>query len=176
MLTVNPFRRALTTDSTSTAFTAKIPKTTEPVTSLASGVYDLLDGTLGLHLGQAASRFLELVPFGTNANNNTFNMRVWGWSKFVAATPLYIPTLLLELNIVLGSIDASAIAASTFLADTITISKGDTNAPVISPGNDTPASIAVHTRGCRYLEFDWDLAGASEATSMNAFWRLFDQS
>ncbi len=176
MLTINPLRRARTTNSTSTGFTAKIPTTTEPITSLTGGVNDLLDPTLSLHLGQAASRFLEILPFGTAANNNTFDMRVWGWSKTIDATPLYIPKLLLQLNIVLGNVDGSAIASNTFFADQITIAYGDTNAPVISTANDTPASIIVHTRGSRYIEFDWDLAGISEGTNMNAYWHVFDQS
>lgn len=177
MLTLNRLRKAITTNSAATSFTAKIPTTTAKTTNAATGVYDLLDTTLGFtHLAEKTSRFLQIIPYGTNGDNDTFNMRVWGWDKTDDATAVYIPQLLAQLAVVLGSIDGAAIAANTYMADTITLTYGDSTSPIISPANDLSASIILHVRGCRFIEFDWDLAGAQEGTGMNAFWRPFDQS
>ncbi len=179
MLTINPLRKAITSNSTSTGFTAKTPTTTAKTTSAATGVYDLLDPTLGFtHLADHTSRFLQIIPFGTNGENDTFSMRIWGWDKTDDATAVYVPQLLAQFAVVLGSIDGStAIGVSnTFQADTITLTYGDSTTPIVSPANDLPAHAILHTRGCRYIEFDWDLAGAQEGVSMNAFWRPFDQS
>lgn len=176
MLTINPLRKAVSTNSTSTGFTAKIPTTTAKATSLSAGVYDLLDRSLGLHQGNLASRFLHLQPFGTDGADDTFNMRVWGWDVTTDAIPVYSPILIAQIAVVLGSISGTAIAANTVMADTLTLTYGDSSSPIISPASDVSASIILHTRGCRYIEFDWDLAGAQEGVSMNAFWRVFDQS
>lgn len=177
MLTLNRLLKAISTNSTSTSFTAKIPTITAKTTNLATGVYDLLDPTLGFtHLAEKTSRFLHIQPFGTNSDNDTFNMRVWGWDKTTDAAPVYSPILLAQFAVTLGNISGAAIAADTYMADTIALTYGDSTTPLVSPANDLSASAILHCRGCRYIEFDWDLAGAQEAVSMNAFWRPFDQS
>ncbi len=182
MLTINPLRKAITSNSTSTGFTAKIPTTTALVTTIASGSsatgkYDLLDTALGFtHLADHTSRFLQIIPFATDGENDTFSMRVWGWDKTNDTTPVYVPQLLAQFAVTLGSISGTAVAANTVMADTIVLTYGDSTTPLVSPANDLSASVILHTRGCRYIEFDWDLSGAQEAVSMNAFWRPFDQS
>jgi hypothetical protein len=182
MLDVNHLRRALTTNSTSTGFTAKTATATNPApissTSVAdglvSGKYNLLDPKLGLHQGNNTGRYVNIIPFGTNGNNDTFDMRLWGWRK-VSGVDLWIPTLLVQLDVILGDIVATAIAADNYLADTITIDAGDESSPLISPENDTPGMASIHLRGCELIEFDWDLAGAQEGVSMNCYWNVFDQ-
>lgn len=171
-LTVTKLRKALATNDTGTSFAAKIPTTTKPT---GDGVFDLLSESLGVSVGETIPHFIQIIPYGTNGDNDTFDMRLIGWSRSTDATPVWVPQLLVDLNVVLGNISGAAIAANTFMADAITIAKGDGDAPEISPANDTPASILVHLRGCELIEFDWDLAGAQEGASMNAFWRLTDQ-
>lgn len=166
------WRRARETNSTATSFTAKTPTATKPS---GAGVLDLFTMTPPFGLGSRGPKFCELQPFGTDAADETFDLRLWAWTPTsnIANTGLWIPRLLVELNVTLGDIAATAIAASHFLADTIAIAAGDANAPVISPANDTPASILVHLRGAELLEFDFDLTGAAAA---NCLLRVFDQN
>lgn len=173
-----PFRYALATNSTSTAFTAQNASTTAPS---GDGVIDLLSRELGVGLADhSVPTYLQLIPFGTDGDNDTFDMRVYGFSPTVPTdlvidNAIYIPQLLLDLSVVLSAITFSQHAASTFLADTLTVNDGAAdNGPwqsIISPAEDLVASIIIHTRGCRYIKFDWDLAGGQEAVSMNCMWR-----
>lgn len=181
-ITANRFRKAMSTDATTAlfgSFTAKIPTLTEPthntltLGSSANGKYNLFDTVLGIATVNSMPRYIQLMPYGVGANNNTFDMRLWGWSVTMDTVPVYIPQLLLELNVTLGNIDGTVIAANAFLADTIAIAKGDTTSPIISPANDTPASVLAHCRGCRYLEWDFDSTSSSPA--MNCWWRMMDQ-
>ena len=168
-VTAFPLRRALVTNATTTSFTAKIPVAVKPS---GVGVFDVFDMAIGQAIDTYMPWYLNLIPFGTDAADETFDMRLWGWSK-VADTALWIPQLLVELNVTLGSVDGTAIGASHLLADTIVIAKGDADAPEINPENDLPGSILVHLRGCDMFEFDFDLTGAAAA---NAYWRMMDQS
>jgi hypothetical protein len=132
---------------------------------------------LGFAVDTHMPEFVQLIPFGTNGDNDTFDMRMWGWSK-VHLTELWIPQLLLQVNVVLGSASGAAIAADTFLADTLTLVEGSsekTLADLISTADNTPASALVHTHGCQLIEFDFDLAGAQEGVSMNCYWRPVDE-
>jgi hypothetical protein len=138
-------------------------------------VLDLMN--LGVCVGLNVPSYIQFIPFGTNGQDDTFEMRVIGWRVTTDSTPLYIPELLVELAVTLGNISGTAIAANTVMADTIVVNEGPSDGPfmsVISTADDTSASIAVHTRGCSLLEFDWDLAGAQEAVSMNAYYTFLN--
>lgn len=174
---VTQFRYALATNSTSTAFTAQNATSTEPS---GTGIIDLGETSNGVGNPQFVPTYLQLIPFGTAADNKTFDMRVYGYSAtvptdLVTDTALYIPQLLLDVSVVLSAITFSDHAASTFLADTLTVNDGAADNGIwrslIDCQEDMVASVLIHTRGCRYIKFDWDLAGASEATSMNCLWR-----
>lgn len=172
-----PFRKALATNATSTAFTAQNASTTAPS---GVGVFDLCAPDLGIgtaaSVSQRLTSFLQLVPFGTAADNKTFDMRLWGFNPTTDSTPIYIPQLLLDISVTLCAITATPIAANTFLADTITVNKGPADnaewRSLISNANDTVASVLIHTRGCRYIKFDFDAdAGAAASTDCNCLWR-----
>ena len=165
-----PLRKAKSSNSAAVSFTAKEPTTTEPT---GDGVIDVFSRALGLAHETKMPKFLNVIPFGDGANDTTFDMRVWAWSKTVQLDDVvWIPQLLVQLNVTLGDIDAAVIAASNLLADTIAIAAGDADAALISPANDTTASILVHLRGAEKVEFDFDMTGA---TSGNALWRVMDQ-
>lgn len=167
-----PFKKALSTNSTSTGFTAQVATTTEPT---GSGVFNLLDTALGWGGGHKVPTHFQLVPFGTNGDNDTFDFRVWGYSKIEGTTAIYVPQLLLDVSVILCAATATPIAADTFLADTLTVNDGGAdNGPwqrIIDSQEDLPASIIFHSRGCQYLKFDWDLAGGQEGVSMNCLIR-----
>lgn len=168
-----PFQYALATNSTSTGFTAQNSTTIKPT---GAGVIDLADPKYGF--GGSVPDFLQIVPFGRAANNKTFDFRLYGYNPTDEATPIYVPQLLLDVSVVLSAITFSDHAASTFFADTLTVNKGAADngdfRSLINTANDTVASLIVATRGCRFLKFDWDLAGSDEATDMNALWRGLD--
>ena len=178
MITAHVFRYALGTNSTSTAFTQQNATTTEPS---GAGIFDLHSRGLGVGMNERSPTYLQLIPFGTAADNNTFDMRLYGYSATLPTTGLvseaaiYIPQLLIDISVVMSAVTFSDWAASTFLVDAITVNKGAADnadwRSVISPANNSVASLIVNTRGCRYIKFDWDLAGASEAASMNCLWR-----
>ncbi len=176
-VSAQPYRLALATNSTATGFTSKTSTTTKPS---GTGVFDLFGTTLSVGLGGNVPRFIELQPFGKDGNNDTFDMRLWGWSRVVDSTlavpaTVWIPKLLAELNVVLGNIALTGIGTGNFQSDTLTIVDGDSASPVISPASDTGASILIHMRGCELIEFDWDLAGAQEGVSMNSLFKFMDQ-
>lgn len=172
-VTVNQLQKSLSANSTATAFSGKAATTTKPS---GSGVFDLLDSALGLHIGEKISKFIQLIPYGAGADTTTFSMRLWGWSQTNDDTEVWIPQLLAELSCTLAAgtpgADFTALTASNYGCDTITLVAGDQDADIISPANDTPGSAAVHLRGSELIEFTYDMTGA---TSGNCLWRVFDQ-
>jgi hypothetical protein len=176
--TANPYRPAFSTNATATSFTAKSGTATKPVASFANGIHDLFTDQAQHY---SVPRFIDLQPFGTAANNNTFDMQLWGWSRTYdtptfSTSPIWIPRLLIELNVVLGNVTFTYLSATQQLADTLTIAKGDADSPIISPANDYAASILVHLRGSELIEFEFDAdAGASASTGANCLWKCMDQ-
>ena len=178
--TAFPFRRAFATSATSADFTAKIPLAATAKPS-GVGVFDILSTSLGYAKDTYVPQYLQIQPFGTDANDETFSMRLWGWSKIhnLGSTPgtpaadhgVWVPQLILQLDCVLGNIAATAIEAGAFLVDTITVVDGDADVAVISPANDTPGHILVHYRACELIEFDVDIGTGGAA---NALWRPVD--
>lgn len=172
MATAHKFRSALATSSTATAFTAQTPTATEPT---GDGVFDLLDSDLGWGGGVNVPSWLQLVPYGTNGDNDTFDFRVWGYSE--GPSGVYIPQILLDVSVVLGNIAATGLGANNFLADTLTVNDGAADngfVSLVSGAEDLASHVLVHTKGCRYIKFDWDLAGAQEGVSMNCLLRPVD--
>jgi hypothetical protein len=171
MSSINVLVPALATNSTNTTFAAKIPTTTVPS---GNGFFDLSDRPYGQT--SSSPSYIHLLPFGTAANNKTFDMRLWGYAKTGDATPLYVPFIIADLSITLGNIDASAIAASTFLADTIVLNKGipaGQFSGLLNTANDSPGSIVLHLLGAKYIFFDFDAdAGGAASTDANCYWRL----
>jgi hypothetical protein len=170
-VTAYPLRRALTANSAATSFTAKIPVAVEPS---GAGVFDLFDRDLGFAIDTYIPRGIQVIPFGTDANDETFDMRVWGWSK-VHAADLWIPQMLGDLTVTLGNIAATAIGADHFLSDTIVVNEGSaetTSTDLVSTADDTPASVILYLRGCQLIEFDFDLTGGAAA---NCYFRPVDE-
>ena len=152
------FQKALATNSTASAFTAKIPTAAAP-----SGV-----GVFKLE--NPVPTFLHLVPFGTDANDETFDFRLYGWTK-VTSESIWIPQLLADVSVTLGNIAATLFAANTFMGDTLTYNDGPPAGPfqsLIDCQEDMVGSVMVHTRGCQYIEFDFDMVLAA---SGNVLWR-----
>lgn len=169
--TAIPLRRAMTANSVANSFATLVPQANKPS---GPGVFDLFDGGLGLATQYVMPKYVQVVPFGTDLADETFDLRVWGWSKVHnpggADHGRWVPQLLLDLAVTLGT--AAQGEADHFLADTLSITQGDGDAPVISPQNNTPASAILHLRGCEVIQFDFARGTAAAA---NAYWRLMDE-
>jgi hypothetical protein len=161
---MHPWRRALTTSSAATSFASKIPTATEPT---GDGVHDLR----GL-----AERLVLLQPFGTDGDNDTFEMRMYGWAQDSTGA-LWFPYIIADVAVVLGNISGAAIATNTFIADTITLNEGIAAGPfhgLLSTAEDTPSSAIFHTLGAQKIEFDFDRAGGQEGATCNCYWKLLN--
>jgi hypothetical protein len=111
-----------------------------------------------------------LVPIGSDANNETFSMRVWGWSH--DSNDVWWPTLIVEVAVTLGNIDAGDHGTNYFMADTITRTYGDSGTRIISAANDLSAWICADHLGAELIEVDFDSTGAA---AMNVLMRRIQQ-
>ncbi len=170
-----PFRYAFSTNATSTSFTVQNGTSTEPS---GAGVVDLLSASPGVGAGIYVPSYLQLVPFIVGADNDTAGLKIYGYTPtiptdLVTDTALYVPQLLAHLTLTAGARTFSDHTASAFFTDTIAVTKGPADngqwLSVISPADDSVASIILNTRGCRYIKFDVDLLVTP--TSVNCLWR-----
>ena len=164
------WRKALTTASTATAFTAKIPTTTKPAND---GVVDLLDTDLGESSGTFVPSLMQVMPYCANGDGETFDMRVWGWSKYDSGgTRYWIPIMIAEFNVVVGDIGA-VFNAVAFIADTLTLADGDADTLVVSTANNVSAYAVIDLMGSELVEFDFDRdAGASASANDNCLYKF----
>jgi hypothetical protein len=174
---IAPYRKALAVATTSTSFTAKVPTTTKPLATSTRSVVDLFSDDYGLATETYVPSHVMLLPYLTAVDNVTGDMRLWGWNKVPdGATPIWVPTLLCQLALVAGNIDASAIEASALLADTITATYGYGTSwatGINSPAGTTnlTGGFIAHCLGSELLEFDFDVG---TATAANCLWRMVD--
>jgi hypothetical protein len=174
--TAIPLRRALSTNSTDTSFSAKNATETRPS---GAGVFDLLDSDLGLSSGSNVPSYIELIPYGADADTETFDMRLWGWKVLPAAEApdgrdVWVPIMLADVSCTLTSATATPLMADNFLCDTLVLNEGAADGAftsIITTADDTTASLLVHTRGCQLIEFAFDLTGAE---SVNCLWTAVD--
>ena len=155
----------LSTDSTDTAFSGKTPTATKPS---GGGVIDFLSADVGESIGDQIPDFIVVKPYGTDANNETFDMRVWGWS-LNRSQSIWEPILIIEANVTLGNISVARPAGGTtyYDADTIVEAKGDTDTVrTVSPANDLSAYMVIDPIGSQMLEFTFDLTGAAAANAL----------
>lgn len=170
-MTAYPFRQARSVNATATSLTSKTPTATKPS---GEGVIDLFNAAYGIATNTYMPDFMQLVPYGTDADNEQFDMRVVGWNRTAISgvSELWIPQLLLQSVVTMGNIAATAIGANHFMADTMTIAEGDSSEKVISSADDTPASVLLNLRGCELIEILFSLTAAlTEGTGANCLWR-----
>jgi hypothetical protein len=172
----NPARFALSTNSTNASFTGKVPlslasgQTAGPAL-IASAGNASTTGFFQVGTSNIVASILEIMPIATAANDVTGSFRVWGWRDvLIAGVPYLWPKLLAEYDFIAGNI-AAGYAASTFLADTITLADGDSTGLISSPGDDLPAWLNIDLRGHKYWQFD-PAINSGTATAINALWSL----
>ena len=136
MINMFQLRRALAANSTDdTVFSAKVATTTKPVSDDDNLVIEWANEPFSVP-GEIPNG-IELFPFGTDANNETFDLRVWAWDVLSeSGTKVYVPRLLADFRPALGNLDASALVTSGFHADTITETTDLIGATTASPTAD----------------------------------------
>jgi hypothetical protein len=114
-----------------------------------------------------APKWLKFVPFGTDANNETINYRIWAWSEIGG---MLIPSILLQFVGTFGNINGLAdesVTETDFFCDTLGDPVANFGAKGIdcqphSPQNDTPGFYLVDACGCSLFSLEIGLGtGAS---------------
>lgn len=135
-----------------------------------------------------ADSILVVRPYGTDTDNETFSLRVWGWNVYDTKASfgntlgtrtgglIYIPTLLVQVACTLCTATVDTLLETGGLwADTITRTYGDSGINIISPATDglanVPASFMLDVRGSQWVTLDFAINSGS-AVTMNALWKL----
>lgn len=171
-------RKALADNSTAADFTAKSPTVTEPT---GNGVFNLTK-----FVGGSVPMYAMIWPFGSDADAETFDMRLWGWWRITGDgqnSDLWIPSILAGLSVVLSTpvgVAGAEVLNTDFFADTITITSG--MEPVITADTTNQGTIVRQSNagnqiawakvplcGPEKIEFDFDRGTAASA---NCLWTL----
>jgi hypothetical protein len=173
--------KARSVNQTSTSFVAKIPTITEPNGDAATATGACVFNVGGDRASPSLSmqNFVKVKPYGVASNNQTFSVRVLGWSAVYptgssqAAPVLWVPELLAELlctaSSVYPGVAAAPVVATELFCDTLAITYGSTNVSVMVDSNGADAGIAVAVvdmKGNEKLELTFSTG--SSATSCNA--------
>ena len=174
--TNRPWRRWLTTSSTATSFTAPAPTLTKP-----SGDNTVETG----HKNQCIPRYCQVMGCGTDAANETFDCRIWGWARCpdLNSPPgdLWVPAPLVFATFTLGAMTGVAgsnvMAATDFVCDTIVITgeyvstadtTNDGHSQVFSPAADLAAVLCFGVKGYELLQADFDSTGSASSNLLYA--------
>jgi len=165
-----PLQRGLTNNAVNTAFPALATTVTKPAT------VDVAAGTANRLVIPCSGRYADLLFFGADGANDTYNARLTLWRSIVqvnnTASPLWLPLHVGTINIVLGALTGAAngvVVATEFFADTVAIASGGDSGrvAVYSHTADVLGTTRVEQDGWELLVVDFDRAGAQEGVSMN---------
>lgn len=176
------FRQARSVDQTSAAFVSKVP---------IAGLLPLGDANNGTGsaiieagslIGVTAQNKLNIVPFGTGADDSTFSVRVICWRKFGndALTWIWVPVNLVELLCTICTVPGVAgtlVDGTHNFCDTIVVTTGSAlggelaNESINSPGNNTIAHAVIDMKGAQFIELSFSTGNS--ATAANALLSMF---
>lgn len=121
------YLRGLVTSSTDTSFTAaeQNPTGTKPAASTTRAVFDRGPG-------RNERNSLVLLPFGGDADNDQFSLKVVGWNrvgpKAQNGLDLWVSVLLAEIAVTLSSaipgVAGRQVVATELFADTLSLTSG----------------------------------------------------
>jgi len=146
-MTRRSFLKALSTSATDTSFPSRIPTATRPSTAIEN-----------------QGDTLTFAPYGEAANDDTFDLRVIGWS---IRKDIWIPTVICQLACThctaVGLANRDIVAAERF-CDAITLTNGIAVLPSV-PAN-TIATATVDIEGFDFFEFTFDLGAGANANAL----------
>lgn len=150
------WRKAQTTNSTATSFSALLPTVTKPERSATRGVFDLGDQA------ERSQNTLLVMPYGGNDNNDIMNVKVVGWDflKDSGARGLWVPSVICEVQGTMSStlvgVASEDVVATELFCDTLTLTTG---VAVLRTGTADidPAWFEVDVYGYRMVELTYDL-------------------
>lgn len=190
MTASNDLTKVRRVNATDTSFPSRIPTKQAPQaamfpsgpgTPIAAGSATLKEviNTRGA-VGSQSANLLQLFPYGTGSDNNTFSLRVIAWH---AVNPpnndlnknIYIPTTLCELAVTLSAtipgVAGCQVVDTELFADTITITTGDTSlVKLYSGANNTVAWAVIDYLGAPFVEVTFNINSGS-TTDMNALFK-----
>jgi len=160
---VQKFTKVRAANSTDSSYPSRVPTLTQPS---GAGVIS------PPRTGEYSRGVMQIIPYGTDAADETFNIRIIGWRQ--TGGNLFIPVKLAELSCTLGSAVGVATAdvdQTQFFADTIGVTFGNDGVDVenLSPTDNTVASAIVDTKGCPYVEILFDMNAAASANALVAW-------
>jgi len=161
-----PWNRGLATNTTNASFDAWATETSIPVSSATEIVIPT-----EINNGKIAN-MVEIMPFGIGAAE-TFSIRVSAWNPSATADQYVgrpIVVLATQLGLITGSGTLSLLKAADLIADTLTLTSGDTQAKIISPVDDTAASCLFDPTGSPLIRVEFAMNAG--ATSGNILWRM----
>jgi hypothetical protein len=160
-----PFFRLFSANQTGAIPSALVPTTTEPT---GDGVFSLPT------LYNSVSSFGSLIFYGAGTAGNTGSAQVYLWQKI---NDLWIPTLLLDLVVTLGSavgIAGQSVVATDKFVNTIAAN----NPPTTTNAKDIQSPAT--TSGIAKVDFDITgamkiqvLVGNTSTTNLNALFKTF---
>jgi len=165
------FRRCLAANSTATGWTDPDNTTTQPVTTATRFV------------SEKRGTGIMLWPFGTDAANETFLMRVIGWSMIQspAVAVEWSATLLQQFLVTLSeNVGAAGVLAATdLIADTIVTDLTGLTGAVLSPNytifspanNFGQAGVYVGLEGFQYGEVQFHRNSSAASANASYAWR-----
>jgi hypothetical protein len=171
--------RAFNTNITDTTFPDMVPTTTKPESA------DGASGTWVVETGKANS--IVIYPFGTNADNEDFHMRLYTWTRAVdkvnRTTTLWVPTLICTCactqSAAMNGVAGAVLSDVEYLCDTITLVSPSPSVALHnwSPGTTTPdisaGCITLDFMGADMFEAIFDTnAGSSAAAGANLLFRF----
>lgn len=154
------------TNATDSSFPSRPPTKTQPS---GEGVYDAANGAA------ETGNILKIIPFGVGSNDQTFDIRILGWSKVGTGvgSGLWVPVILAEASCVLSSsapgVDNKLVDSTNFFCDTITALtalNALTSVEIVSPANNVPGFLAVDYRGFKLIEIVFDMTGATSGNAL----------
>jgi hypothetical protein len=117
---------------------------------------------------------VQITPIGTDTDDQTFNLRVYGWKAVHRgkSDAIWVPINLCEVLCTLGAttgVDGTIIPAAYLFCDTIALVTGNPNISIDinSPADDTIANFIIGLKGAQKLQLRFGISGGT-AVSMNA--------
>lgn len=145
--------RCWETNSTDTSFSQKLPTTTEPT---GEGIFE------------PEHNLTLLMPYGTDGENETFDMRVYGWTQI---NSLWIPARVFSVTCTLAALTLDGVAGEVvddddIFCDTIASLVGDSDVKLVSNGDSDVSYLIFDHGGFRKLEIDFDRVTAASCNAL----------